>query len=169
MPLQPFQNQNLDLRNYQNGIKFQAQIANFLNGLLNQVQNGQSVAQTVAGQLTGLNPLGSVSTNQTVPCANQSDIMISASVSAAITITMTNLIVGSPVWIRYAMTATATQKLAATNPSGTAYAIFLILSSGAVVNMVTTGSSLTNGDSYLFFGNSVTESGGTPTLYLASI
>lgn len=168
MPLQPFQSQNLDLTTKEGGYQFQAQIASFLNGLLSQLQNGQLLAQNINGKPGVQAALGVVTGAQSVNCKNATLVTASLTQSGAPTLTLSNLTVGAPVVIRVAASATAIFKVAATDPSGVAYTVQCIESTGAVINMTTTGITLTISNSYMFIGNSVQEAGG-PTLYLGLI
>lgn len=113
--------------------------------------------------------LGSVSTNQTVPCANACSVSISLTFTAAITLTLTNLRVGIPVSVKATNGSggALVLKMNASTPSGTSYAISFINTAGAITNFVTTGWSASAGVSLVFIGNSVTEVS-TPTLWLAA-
>lgn len=147
MPLQPFKNQNYDLKNPQNSSKFQADVANFLNGLLSQIQNPQWLAQILNSQAAlGISSLqvvtqalGTVSTNQSVNCANAAMVAITFGFSASITLSLTNLAGGVPVAIAVGSTGAFTLKVTATQPNGSAYTNVVFFQGGTQTNFSTTG------------------------------
>ena len=164
MALQPFSAQNYDLSTKSGQTRFQKDLATFLNGLLAQVQNSNWLASRLWGNLAINQALGAVSSNQSVDGTNASIVMVSLSSSASINLALPNLAVGVPVVVRIAASANITFKMSGTNPSGTAYAI-QAESGGTETNMVTTGVSLTSGQTRMLMGNSATETG-VPTLWL---
>jgi hypothetical protein len=145
-----------------------------LSLLLSQMTNALNAAGNSAGTVNGGSltitdkALGTVSTAQTVPCANACFVTVSLTMSASVTLTLSNLQVGIPVVIKVSATGSFTLKMAATTPSGTAYAISGITTAGTTVNFVSTGVGFSSTVSAVLTGGSVTESGG-PTLYLGVV
>jgi hypothetical protein len=169
MPLQPFQNQGLNLANPQQGKHFQSQLANFLSALLNQIQNGAWLAGFLVGSAQIPKALGTISTSQAVNCQNGLSVVVSLTATASITLTLNNLALGIPVFVRVLSSgATITFKMAGTVPGGGAYAVTAIGTGGTTVNMVTTGISIASGTTFALWGGGVQESGG-PTLWLGEI
>ena len=134
-------------------------LLNFLNSAkgLSVLLNGSSTLGADALTLVGTN-LGTITTNQTVACAQAASVMIIATVSTVFspTITMTNLIPGTPVSLRFTNSSgsSITWKLAATSPIGASYVISAY-SNTAATNMVSTGLSIPAGQSAMFSGSSV--------------
>jgi hypothetical protein len=110
--------------------------------------------------------LGTVGTNQTVNCAGACAVHINLIMSAAITLTLTNLLEGVPVSIAVASTGSFTIKMAASDPSSNTYAI-TEYNGGSTINMVTTGVAFSSTNLRIFVGNSY--GGGSPTLQLGMI
>jgi hypothetical protein len=110
----------------------------------------------------------SISTNQTYNCNGATEVRIAVAITAAVTLTMTNLREG----VRVNVTAVNTTggalnfKLAATTPAGTAYSITSKVAGATTsfsTNMVTGGSSIAAGAGYMYFGTTDVESG-SPSL-----
>lgn len=136
--------------------------------------SGPNLAQQLSGQQRGVSGIALTNYSQNFPsgttatanAANAYAVHISfESTGANPSITINNLIVGSPVTIKWTNTSggSATLKMSATNPSGVAYTIN---AKGATyVNMVSTGASVVAGGTLVFNGNS-TLVGATPDLEL---
>lgn len=158
---------SMDLNNPKQWNVFMNQLVRYLTDNVSNIGSASSINGSSLVLTT--KALGSVSTNQTVACANACDVTVSLTITAGLTLTLTNLQVGIPVVIKASSTGSFTLKFAATTPSGTAYAITGISTAGASFNLVTTGANLTSSISVVLVGNSVIESGPTPTLYLGIV
>jgi hypothetical protein len=118
--------------------------------------------------IPGCVDLGTVSTSPAaVNCFGADSVVIHVVCTAATTITLTlnNFQVGARFTIVMGTTtATVTYKIVANTPGGTACAVTGITQINTTVNMVTTGTVPTAGQS-VFFGGSSLLVGSTPTLY----
>ena len=173
MPLQPFEGQNINLAQKSGALRFQAMVAQFLNGLLNQVQNGAWLASVLNGSkalennsLFAVNKdLGTLSSNPTVDCTNAARVYVAAAQGGANrTITLNNLSPWTPVFIYVRTTGTSFLKIAANDPSSNAYTCDAYwgntASSTPKINLTTTGwNNATSGYDNLFVGFSCTVNG----------
>lgn len=94
---------------------------------------------------------GTLSANTAYNVMGALRVDINFTIGAAMTLTLNNLSEGAPVFIAATNTTGGALvfKMAATSPSGTAYVITAV-SAGTLVNMITTGSSITAGTSHCF-------------------
>jgi hypothetical protein len=147
------------------------QLAGILNG--SGVVSGSAL---VAGSvpetaLTSVQTnLGSVSTNQTVNCANASSVFVNFNYTAAITLNLTNLAAAAWVFIRATNTTggALVLKMAGTGAAGSAltggvFAVFVV--QGVETNMGTTGQSLNAGVTEYYSGTVF----GAASLYFISL
>jgi len=135
----------------------------FIAGLM----NGVSALFNSALIFKGVD-LGTITTNQTVECANASGVAVSFTVATAFnpTITLNHLALGVPVTISFTNAAGGNIliKVAATQPGGTAYAGVLWKTSASGNNMSTTGLIVAAG-AFVVASGSATPANSTWTLF----
>lgn len=112
---------------------------------------------------------GALSTSTAVNCQGASSVMISCTITAALTLTLNNLKNAVPVWIAVGNGTGSgfVFKFAGTTPGGVAYAIAGKVAGASGVgfaNYVTSGITIAANTSYIFVGNSRSDS----TLILAA-
>jgi hypothetical protein len=151
MPLQPFQNLNFDLSKKEDGLRYQAQIASFLNGLLSQIQNGGFLAGILngSGALNGsalatllVDDLGAWTSPGTVNCSGYTQIFVGGSMTSAKTINFTNVAQGTIVSIYIRPQGANNLKCNFTDPGGATYTSLVMwdLTTGTTsANFATTG------------------------------
>lgn len=139
---------------------FMGQLSDLLNSLssgqgLSSILNAQASLQSSALTIVSV-ALGTVTTNQTVDCSGATSVAISADLNATpLNIAMTHLALGVPIMVHVNNLAGATRtlKLSATQPSGTAYLnVAWKTSTGAVVNMTSTGLAILAGGTMISVG-----------------
>jgi hypothetical protein len=170
---------NMDLKDpLQVGV-LQKQLADWAN----QAQSILGSAAGLAGVLNGsssvsgnslnyvIKNLGTVTTDQTVNCANAAGVSISITMTTTnVRLTMTNLDLGVPVQIVFINNsggANRTLQISASTPGGTSYNVRgkIAGTAIAITDWGTTGIAIGAGLTYIFYGTSVTSSG-NPFLYL---
>jgi hypothetical protein len=118
------------------------------------ISDARSLLSVGYGTLT--TALGSVSTAQSVNCDGASSVNITLQITAAITLTLTNVRYGCEVGVicGNASGGALILKIAASTPSGVAIAINGKISGSAsgFANLTATGSSIGAGLSYIFYG-----------------
>ena len=156
MPLQPFRNQSYDLTTKDGSRRFQADIAQFLNGLLKQLQDGAFLGSILSGSGSMPNVLfSSVSANQTLNCNGAIAVMVRISLTAGLKLSLTNLNPGVPVWIAATNLAVSAQtfQIAATTPNSAIYTVTGFLT-GTSFDFTATGISLSASQNRMISGNS---------------
>jgi hypothetical protein len=125
--------------------------ATYLSGILN---GSGLITDTALTRVT--TNLGSVSTNQTVPCTGATCVFVSLTITAALTLNLTFLDTSVPVYIRCANVSGGPLvfKIAGTNAAGSAFtSVLAVFSSGTgEINMSVAGFSVVTGSEPHFTG-----------------
>jgi hypothetical protein len=131
---------------------------NYILGLLNMsasLSGGAIAAATIgATKLKYVTTsIGSVGTNQTIDCTDASVVSITIQPSASLTLTLNNLTIGVPVFLRVDNnTGALTLKLAANTPVPAAYQTRFKFSGGAVTDFAATGLVFSTTATFFFSG-----------------
>jgi hypothetical protein len=137
-------------------------LANILNGsgLLN-----------VSSLLVSQNDLGTLTSNPTVNANSAAAVVVAftSAVTQTLTLTINNLVYGTPVFITVNVTVgTLTLKIAATLPSATTYGISSYLTSTLASTNMATGLAIASAVNSQFFGVALPKAG-APSLFLYNV